>query len=97
MANDITSNPWVINTVPFTSGTILKVKVDNLDITDAGATDNILIKDLNGKTLVNWTANASQTSYRIGKLGWVNGIVVATGGLGTAGTAVVTISVGAGK
>ncbi len=95
MANDITSNPWVINTAPFTSGTILKVKVANLNITDSTAADHVVIKDLNGKTLVDWTADTGTLEYRVGPLGWVNGIVIASGGLGT--SSVVTIAIGAGK
>lgn len=95
MANDITSNPWTINTAPFTSSTILKVKIANLNITDATAGDHVVVQDLNGKTVVDFTANASELDYRIGALGWVNGIVIASGGLGT--SAVVTIAIGAGK
>jgi hypothetical protein len=67
----------------------------NLNITDATAADHVVITDLNGKTIVDFTANASELDYRIGKLGWVNGVKIASSGLGT--SAVVTIAVGAGK
>jgi hypothetical protein len=96
LANDITSAIWRLDTAPFTTaGNILRVKIINLNITDATAADHVVLKDLNGKTIVDFTANASELDYRIGNLGWVNGIVIASGGLGT--SAVVTIAVGAGK
>jgi hypothetical protein len=93
MANDITSNPWQINTVPFSYP--YRVYIANLNITNAAATDTVLIKDNNGKTILSWTADASQTSYRPGKIGWVNGVVITTGGLGT--TAVIELMPGSGK
>jgi hypothetical protein len=93
MANDITSNPWTLNTIPFSYP--YRVKITNLNITDATATDHVLIKDINGKTLVDFTASAGDLDYRIGNLGWVNGVVLTTGGLGA--SAVVTIAIGAGK
>lgn len=95
MANDVTSNPWRLDTAPFTYSSLLRVKIANLNITDATANDHVVIKDNNGKTLVDFTANASELDYRIGNLGWVNGIEIASGGLGS--SAVVTIAVGAGK
>jgi hypothetical protein len=72
-----------------------RVKVTNLNITESTAADHVVIKDLNGKTLVDWTADAGTLEYRVGPLGWVNGIVIASGGLGT--SSVVTISVGGGR
>jgi hypothetical protein len=55
----------------------------------------VIINDLQGRTIVDFTADAAELDYRIGLLGWVNGIVIPAGGLGT--SAVVTIAVGAGK
>jgi hypothetical protein len=95
MANDITSGIWRLDTAPFTSGTMRRVKIINLNITNATAADHVIINDLNGKSIVDFTASAGDLDYRIGNLGWVNGIVIPSSGLGT--TAVVTIAVGAGK
>jgi hypothetical protein len=95
IANDISSSIWRLDTAPFTSGTMTRVDIMNLNITDATAADHVVITDINGKSIVDFTANASELDYRIGKLGWVNGIKIGTGGLGT--TAVVTIAVGAGR
>ena len=72
-----------------------RVKILNLNITDATASDNVVITDLNNKPIVDLTASANELQYRIGGLGWVNGIKIASGKLGT--SAVVTIAVGAGK
>lgn len=93
MANDISSSIWTLNTAPFSYS--YPVKIMNLNITDATAADHVVLKDINGKTIVDFTANSAELDYRIGNLGWVRGIVIASGGLGT--TAVVTIAVGAGR
>ena len=96
MANDVTSNPWRIDTVPFSYA--FRVKITNLNITDCTDGDHITIKDINGKIIVDFTAHTDgDLDYRIGGLLWVNGVVVTTGGLGAGGTAVVTIAIGAGK
>lgn len=94
MANNIATNPWKLDTAPF-SYTSSKVKIANLNITDATANDHVVITDGTGKTVVDFTATTDELQYRIGNLGWVNGIVIGSGGLGT--SAVVTIAVGAGK
>ena len=93
MGNSATGAVWTLNTVPFSY--LYPVKVENLNITDCTASDHVVIKDAAGRTLVDFTATSSELQYRVGKLGWVNGIVITTGGLGT--SAVVTIAVGAGK
>lgn len=93
MANQIGGNPWRLDTAPFSYN--FPVKVDNLDITDATANDHVVIKDVNGNTIVDFTATTSEQQFRMGKLGWVRGIVIASGGLGA--SSVVTIAVGAGR
>lgn len=96
MANDISTGVWRIDTAPFSYP--YPVDVLNLNITNAATGDHVVITQNNNKPLVDFTANASETDYRIGKLGWVqNGIKIASGGLGVGGTAVVIIAVGAGK
>lgn len=94
MANDVTSAVWRLDTAPFAS-LVTRVKILNLNVTSATAGDHVVITDLNGKPVVDFTASAGDLDYRIGNLGWVNGIKIASGGLGT--TAVVYIAVGAGK
>ncbi len=94
MANNISGPIWRIDTAPFTyTGPI---RVNNLNIVDATAADHVVAKDSDGRTLVDFTANASELDYRVGPLGpWVNGFVVASSGLGT--SAVIQMSVSAGK
>jgi hypothetical protein len=84
-----------LDTAPFTSGTMTRVKITNLNITDCTAADHVVITDLNGKPIVDFTASTDELQYRIGNLGWVNGVKIGSGGLGT--SAVVEIAVGAGK
>ena len=93
MANSISGAVWNLNTAPFSYQWPVRVK--NLNITDATANDNVVIKDYAGRTLVNWTATSGELQYRIGDLGWVNGIVIAAGGLGT--SSVVTLAVSSGR
>jgi hypothetical protein len=93
MANDISANPWRIDTAPFSYP--YPVKITNLNINDVAGTDHVQIKDINGKIIVDYTGNTAEDEYRIGGLGWVRGIVVSSGGLGA--SAIVTIAVGAGK
>jgi hypothetical protein len=95
MANNISSNPWLLNTAPFTYN--YPVKITNLNITDATTGDHIVITDINNNTIVDFTANSAELDYRIGTIGWVRGIKVASGGFGTSGTANVSIAVGAGR
>lgn len=91
MPNNVTSGIWRIDTVPFTYS--YPVKILNLNISDATAADHVVLNDINGHTVVDFTANASELDYRIGALGWTRGLVLVS--LGT--TAVITIAVGAGK
>jgi hypothetical protein len=94
MANDVTGGVWRIDTAPFTTGNgNRRVKITNFNIGDSTSGDHIVVNDLNGKTLVDYVSNGAQ--YRIGPLGWVNGVVVPSGGLGS--SSVLEIAVGAGK
>ena len=52
-----------------------------------------MITDINNNTLVDFTSNGAQ--YRVGALGWVRGIKIASGGLGA--SSVAEIAIGAGK
>ncbi len=94
IANDVTSSVWRIDTAPFTSA-VTRVKIMNLNISGATAADHVVITDLHSKPIIDFTASAGDLDYRVGNLGWVNGIKIGAGGLGT--SAIVTIAVGAGK
>ena len=92
MANSAVGSVWRLDTAPFTYK--FPVKVMNLNIS-AAAADHIVITQINGQPLVDFTATADELQYRVGNLGWSQGIVIGSGGLGTAG--IVEIAVGAGK
>ena len=93
MANSIGGAVWRIDTAPFSSGTVTRVKISNLNVGDSTAGDHVVITELNGNPLVDFVSNGAE--YRVATLGWVNGIKIASGGLGA--SSVVTIAIGAGK
>lgn len=77
MANDITGNPWFLDT----TGTIYtdKVKIESIVWSDqVAAGDQLLIKDNNGKTILDTKASAANTEQWFGIKGWFNGIVLTT-------------------
>lgn len=83
---------WRLDTAPFSYP--YPVKILNLNINGAG-TDHVVITQKNGQPLVDFTASAGDLQYRVGNLGWAQGVVIGSGGLGTG--SVVEIAVGAGK
>jgi hypothetical protein len=93
VANDITSNPWKLDT-PATISMPSRVKINNIvwgDYTTAG--DTLLITDLNGKQIVKAVVGANVGEFwTFGGFGWVNGIILSTISHGE-----VTIAIGAGK
>lgn len=78
MANNISANPWFIDTpstaVIWTGKVYIKELIWNKPT--AGAT--LIILDQNGNTIINTVANASDPMFAFGTLSWVNGFVVTT-------------------
>lgn len=66
----------------------------NLNIS-ALAADHVVITQKAGQPLVDFTATTDELQYRVGNLGWAQGIVIGSGGLGAGG--IVEIAVGAGR
>lgn len=93
MANDISSNPWKIDTSGFSYS--YPVKVDNIAWADAAASQTLTITDKNGKDVFVATTPTGWAGgiWTTGKFGWVNGINITTVPAGT----VINIYVGAGK
>lgn len=81
MANNIGANPWYLDTV----GTIWpgKVYIKELIWNKPTAGDALVIKDINGNTIINTVANANDPMFAFGALSWVNGFVVVTLASGT--------------
>jgi hypothetical protein len=92
MANDISANPWKLDTAG--AGTIyaFPIKIDNIVWANEAAADTLLIQDANGKTIVSATATSGLSQNHFGKIGWVRGLKLITLTSG-----VVTIAIGAGK
>lgn len=83
MANNISANPWYLDTV----GVIWhgKVYIKELIWYKPTAGDALIILDDNGNTIVNTIANASDPMFSFGTLSWVNGFnltMLASGTLG---------------
>lgn len=85
MANDFTSNPWLIDTAYSTipspghiTGSMIKaISITWSDTTNAA--DQVIIKDRNGKTIVDAKAGqASAPALIVATPSWVNGIFVPT-------------------
>ena len=93
MANDITSNPWNIDTSGFTYA--YRTKIDNITWADAAASQTLTITDNNGKNIIVATTPTSWAGgvWSFGKIGWVNGVKITTVPSGT----VINIAIGAGK
>ena len=92
MANDISANPWKIDTAA--AGVIYAgpIKIENIIWANEAAAATLLITDANGKTIVSATATSGLLQQAFGKIGWVRGLIVSTLSSG-----VLTIAIGAGK
>ena len=76
MANDLTANPWYIDTTGFIwQG---RVYINDLIWSNATPGDALVITDINGNFIVNTVANAGTETFYFGKMGWVTGLVVVT-------------------
>lgn len=91
MANDISSNIWRIDTVPFTYAFPVKIIMANW--TDqANINDRLLVKQSNGKPLFDSQAQQTNFQQNFGNQGWVSGITLVNLDSG-----VLTLAVGGGK
>ena len=93
MANNISGNPWTIDTAPFSYPWM--VKVDNIMWGNAAASETLEILDSVGRDVADIATPADWAGgvWTTGKLGWVKGVVINTLPAG----AVVKIYIGAGK
>lgn len=83
MANDFTSNPWSIDTAYATipsAGHIAGSMVKAISITwsDQAAGGQVIIKDRNGKVIVDAISVAANTPVVVATPSWVQGIFVPT-------------------
>jgi hypothetical protein len=92
MANDISANPWKIDTASATPVYSFPVKIENIIWANEAAAATLLIQDINGKDIIRATATTGISEQSFGKIGWVRGLVVPTLSSGE-----ITIAIGAGK
>jgi len=84
MANDFTANPWTIDTAYSTlpsPGHIVGSMVKAISITwsdQLAAGDQVVIKDRNGKIIVDAKAQAANTAIILATPSWVQGLFVPT-------------------
>jgi hypothetical protein len=77
MANDASTTQWRIDSLPFTYP--YRVYIAQLNWTDQTAVGNqVVITQANGKPIIDSRAQQINFQQNFGKLGWVNGITVAT-------------------
>lgn len=81
MANNVTANPWYLDTV----GTVWagRIYFKELVWNKPTAGTALILTDINGNTIINTVANAQDPMYSFGSLGWVNGLVIVTLASGT--------------
>jgi hypothetical protein len=96
MANDISANPWKIDTASANVIYAFQMKITNIIWADytLGGAQTLVVQDANGKQIVQMVTGTSTTAapLQTGFIGWVRGLKVPTLGSGE-----VTIFVGAGK
>lgn len=95
MANDISANPWKIDTPGASVIYAFPIKIVNIIWANYTTTaDALIIRDLNGKDIINAlvTTNISTGFQSFGNIGWVRGLIVPTMTHGE-----ITIAIGAGK
>jgi hypothetical protein len=84
MANDFTANPWAIDTAYSTvvsPGHITGSMVKAISVTwsdQVAAGDQVVIKDVNGKIIVDAKAQAANTAIILAVPSWTRGFLVPT-------------------
>lgn len=79
MANDIAGSPWVLDTP--NASVILwrsRVNIEHVEFVSYASQGSVVeLRDINGRTI--WLASGANdlTEVRSGKIGWVDGLVLA--------------------
>ena len=96
MANDISANPWKLDTPGASNIYISPVRISNLIWANytLGSGQTLLLQDINGKDIVSMTTGTGTQTQPLasGFIGWVRGIKLPTLSSGE-----ITIAIGAGK
>lgn len=92
MANDISANPWKLDTVPFSYSS--PVKVTNINWTEQVApADELILTQTNGKVVAQSKAQQANFAQNFGPIGWVQRGLQLT----KLDSGQVTVNIGAGK
>lgn len=92
MANDISANPWKLDTPGAGVIYAFPVKIKNIVWANYAAAATLVLQDVNGKDIINATAPGVGQSWNFGEFNWVRGIKMPTLSSGE-----LTIAIGAGK
>lgn len=76
MANNITGNPWNLDTVGFTYKDLVYIR--NIVWFKPAAAATLLILDNQGRTIINATANGADPQETFGPFQWVAGFNLVT-------------------
>lgn len=82
MANNITGNPWYLDTVGFTYKDLVYIRNIVWDSVPTGGTDVLLILDNQGRTILNANNTNSSPQMTFGPFQWVQGFNLVTLGGG---------------
>jgi hypothetical protein len=79
MANNVSGNPWILDTAGAALVWPAKVFVEHFEFVDyAGDTDNCELKDASGRSIWKNNGAADLQEVRSGKIGWVSGVALTT-------------------
>jgi hypothetical protein len=79
MANDLTSNPWVIDTASASVLCQTNVAVEHFEFAGYSAQGSqCIVQDRSGKTVWAATGAADLEEVRSGKVGWIQGLKIPT-------------------
>ena len=82
MANNISANPWYLDTASTNLVWPGRIYIKEMIWNDPTAAAQLVVKDQNGNVIINKVA-ATTDPFPTGTLGWVNGLVVTTMSAGT--------------
>jgi len=97
MANQLSTNPWSIDTpsaTPLYLGNMPHVQIEWIDYSSATTSDVVEVQNRYGRTIAFLTADSDFTTVRTGRMGWVYGVLVPLTTTNSAGTSVPNLAHG---
>lgn len=79
MANQVTTNPFAIDTAAGTTIYATRLKVLHFEFVEySGPSDTVVVTNVQGNTVWSAKGNSDQTPVKSFKIGWINGLIVPT-------------------